>query len=76
MIIYDGQEYLDKEHVPDFGSIRCITPNEKIKSYILKEEDVNKLLTLVTYAEDGATARVVDGEQDFYTFLCGEWYKA
>ena len=76
MYIYDNQEYLDEEHVPDFGSIRCTTPNSKVKSYILKEVDVDKLLKLVTYVADGSTARVVDGDQDFYTFLCGKWYKA
>ncbi len=75
MYVYDGIAYKDEASVPDFGSIRCITPNERIRSYILKEEDVDKLSLLSTYVEDGTTARVVDGEQDYYTFLCGQWYK-
>ncbi len=77
MYIYDGQEYQEKKDIPNLGSIRCTNASkENVRNYILKEEDTSKLLNIVTYVGDGSTARVVDGEQDFYTFLCGKWYKA
>lgn len=75
MFIFDGQIYESENEVPSFGSIRCVSTDDDKRNYILKEEDVDKLLSLINYVGDGSTARVVDGEQDFYTFLCGEWYK-
>lgn len=75
MIVYDGQEYETQSDIPDFGSIKCISNEGKKRQYLLKEADSDKL-ALITYVGDGSTARVVDGEQDFYTFLDGEWYKA
>ncbi len=74
MIIHDGQEYTKQSDVPDLGSIRCVSHEEKTRNYILKEVDADKL-KLITYVADGSTARVLDGEQDYYTFLCGEWVK-
>ena len=74
MIFYDGQIYEKQSDVPELGSIRCVSNEGNKRNYILKEEDADKL-SLITYVEDGSTARVVDGEQDYYTFLCGEWFK-
>lgn len=75
MVIHDGQQYESKADVPDLGSIRCVSNEGKKRNYILKEADADKL-ALITYVADGSTARVVDGDQDYYTFLCGEWFKA
>lgn len=74
MFEVDGQEYMKKEDIPDLGSIRCVGHEGKTRRYVLKEADTDKL-ALINYVGDGSTARVVDGEQDFYTFLDGEWHK-
>lgn len=74
MIINDGQEYTKQSDIPDLGSIRCMSHEGNKRNYILKEIDVEKL-ALINYVADGSTARVLDGEQDYYTFLDGEWIK-
>lgn len=75
MIVQDGKAYANSSDVPDLGSIRCVGSEGNRRSYILKESDVSKLSN-INYVADGSTARVVDGEHDFYTFLCGEWFKS
>lgn len=74
MVIYDGIEYLSKELIPDFGSIRVIGIEKGIRKYQLLDKDVDILKTKVTYVADGSTAFTADTGR-LFKFHEGKWYE-
>lgn len=78
-MIYVMDMEFDDDKVLDFGSIKMISvgremkSNQRIREYILKSTDVEKL-KLITNAYDGSSAYCTD-TGDLYILHMGDWVK-
>lgn len=74
MIIYDGQEYENKEQIPDMGSICCVSVNGNQREYRGLSEDFDKLPKYENLATGSSCLFLDTGKYAEYMAYNKTWY--